>query len=253
MPTPQQFSEQLAHALQTAQTRAHNAGNAAIEPLHLALALFGASDGLARSLSEKAGANSVGIVTDLDEAVSKLPTQSPAPLRLQPSQALIGLLQAAEADRSQRGDEVLTVDTVLLHLVNAPGVGKIFANNGLTRDALHGVAESARGGRTATGANPEGSFDALEKYGHDLVGDARDGKLDPVIGRDEEIRRVVRILSRRTKNNPVLIGEPGVGKTAIAEGLAQRIVAGDVPETLRDRRIVSLGHGGLGCRCQISR
>src|SRR6516162_828672 len=156
------------------------------------------------------------------------------------------VLEAADAARQDLGDDYLSTEHVLLAMTEvAGGVGDLLRNLGVSHEAVLGALQEVRGSHRVTSENPEEQYQALEKYGRDLTEDARKGKLDPVIGRDEEIRRVIQVLSRRTKNNPVLIGEPGVGKTAIAEGLARRIVRGDVPKTLRDKQVVTLDLGAL--------
>ena len=159
---------------------------------------------------------------------------------------LVQILRSAESEMRELGDEYVSTEHLLLALASHPGgAGDALRANGATHDELIKALNEVRGSHRVTDQNPEEKFQALERYGRDLTEDAAQGKLDPVIGRDEEIRRVIQVLSRRTKNNPVLIGEPGVGKTAIAEGLAQRIVAGDVPEGLKDRRVISLDLGAM--------
>lgn len=176
--------------------------------------------------------------------MQKLPRQDPAPTSVSPDTALIKLLRAAQSRQKKEKDSHLAVDHVLVELVKHSDLVGIFRTNGLDLAALQKAIKETRKGHAVTSKNAEQTYDSLSKYAHDLVKDAEEGKLDPVIGRDDEIRRVVRVLARRTKNNPILIGEPGVGKTAIVEGLAQRIANGDVPQSL-NCRLFSLDMGLL--------
>jgi ATP-dependent Clp protease ATP-binding subunit ClpB len=238
--TPDRFTEKANEALQGAVELARERGQQTLEPEHLLLALLRQREGIARALLEAAGASVPGLEAALVSEVERLPRVHGGA-----GPYLSGALNAAleEADRQARNlkDEYISTEHLLLALVDRPAMKQ----EGLTRDRLLQALRAVRGSQRVTDQNPESKYQALERYGRDLTALARDGKLDPVIGRDEEIRRVIQVLSRRTKNNPVLIGEPGVGKTAIAEGLAQRIAAGDVPESLKHKRVVQLDLGAL--------
>ena len=235
---PKLFTEKTREALAAAHQLALDHGQGRIEPVHLLTALTNEADSLATRLITKAGGKPVSTVA----ALRDLPSQQPAPDSAQPSPELLKVLNAADADRKARGDSHLATESLLLALNDHPTCARLI---NVPRKALAAAIDAVRQGRPVTSDQAENRYEALEKYGRDLVAAAREGKLDPVIGRDEEIRRVVQVLSRRTKNNPVLIGEPGVGKTAIVEGLARRIVAGDVPSGLRDCRVISLDLGAL--------
>jgi ATP-dependent Clp protease ATP-binding subunit ClpB len=247
---PNRLTDKAQEAVRQAQSLAQRQGHAQIEAEHLALALLGDQGGVAARVAERAGAGPAGLVQRLQQAVERLPRVSGPGAR--PDQVYVSpqvndLLSAAEAEAQRMKDEYVSVEHLLLALADLKdgAVADTFRAAGLTRDALLTALEAVRGSQRVTSQNPEGTYEALEKYGRDLTALANQGKLDPVIGRDEEIRRVIQILSRRTKNNPVLIGSPGVGKTAIVEGLAQRIVRGDVPEGLKNKRIVALDMGAL--------
>ena len=234
------FTEKAQEALQEAAELARQTGNQAVEPEHLLLALVRQDEGVGRTLLERAGASVQALEPALVSAIERFPKVSGAG---QPylSEALSKSLDAAEKEAEKLKDEYTSTEHLLLALTDS----KVLRDAGVTHDSLLRALRQVRGAHRVTDQNPESKYQALEKYGRDLTKLAKEGKLDPVIGRDEEIRRVIQVLSRRTKNNPVLIGEPGVGKTAIAEGLAQRIAQGDVPEGLKGKRVIALDLGAL--------
>ena len=244
----EKLSDRLKGFLQAAQTLAVRDGNPQFTPEHLLKALLDDPEGLAAGLINRAGGNAKQALTRTEAALAKLPKVSGAGAA-QPhmTPALGRVLDQAEQIATKAGDSFVTVERVLqaLGLTKEGETARILEDAGVTPQALNGAINDLRKGRTADSAGAEQSYDALKKYARDFTEAAAKGKLDPVIGRDEEIRRTIQVLSRRTKNNPVLIGEPGVGKTAIVEGLAHRIVAGDVPESLKDKKVLALDMGAL--------
>ena len=243
------LTERSQEALREAQSLATRAGNQGVDVEHLLLALLQQRDGIAGALLQAAGADPTGLERRLQQDVDRLPKVSgPAarPDQVFVTQRLSQLLTKAEDEAAALKDEYVSVEhLVLAAQADGGATGRLFREQGLSREALMAALQKVRGSQRVTSQNPETTYQALERYGRDLTKLAAQGKVDPVIGRDEEIRRVVQVLSRRTKNNPVLIGEPGVGKTAIVEGLAHRIVRKDVPEGLKDRRLVALDMGAL--------
>ncbi len=239
----ERFTIKAQEALQAAQELASHRQHPSLEPIHLLSALLHQEDGLVSPLLDRVGVNRAAFAADIDQALGKRPTVEGAQLSM--DAALSQVLEKAQKIMGKLGDQFVSTEHLLLALRETSGVDDIFKNHGVTRDRLEQSLEQIRGNTRVTDQNPEDKYQALEKYAKDLTQLARDGKLDPVIGRDGEIRRCMQVLCRRTKNNPVLIGEPGVGKTAIAEGLAQRIVEGDVPETLKNKRLMSLDMGAL--------
>jgi len=238
------YTEKAQQAILNAQRLATEMESPLLDAEHILAALLEDQEGIPVTTLQRLGADPAQVRMELAAALSRRARIQGGQLSLDPRARV--LIERAEDEARRLQDEFVSTEHLLVAASESGGeAGRILAVHGATREALLKALAAIRGSQRVTSANPESTYQALEKYGRDLTQDARRGKLDPVIGRDEEIRRVIQVLSRRTKNNPVLIGEPGVGKTAIAEGLAQRIVRGDVPETLRDRRVVGLDLGAL--------
>src|SRR5215471_17974847 len=235
------FTEKLQEAVRAAQALSVRHGNQQVDLEHLLAALLSQEGGLTPSILTRAGVNVEALATRIQSDIDRLPKVSGAtggPDQVFITPRLSKVLVAAEDEAKKLKDDYISVEHVLLAAIGVKDLG-------ITHDRLMQALREVRGSQRVTSPNPEATYEALERYGRDLTKLAAQGKLDPVIGRDEEIRRVIQVLSRRTKNNPVLIGDPGVGKTAIVEGLAQRIVRGDVPEGLKNKRIVALDMGAL--------
>jgi ATP-dependent Clp protease ATP-binding subunit ClpB len=243
------FTEKAQEALMAAQRRAARAGNPQVDVEHLLAALLEEEQGLASAILRKSNVNVEGIKRRIDQDLERLPKVSGVsggPEGVHITGRLNQLLTRAEEEAQRFKDDYVSVEHLLLAMLEEGGAtGRLFKEFGVSRDRLMAALQEVRGHQRVTSPNPESTYQALERYGRDLTKLAEQNKLDPVIGRDEEIRRVIQVLSRRTKNNPVLIGEPGVGKTAIVEGLAQRIIRGDVPEGLKNKRISALDMGAL--------
>ncbi len=245
---PNQFTHKLQEALQSAQQIAADRNHAELTSKHLFSALLQQTEGITRPVLEKLGASPPQIESALRQLLEKLPSvQGNAGQQVYTGQDMRAVLNTAEKVKSEMKDEFTSVEHALIALLRegSSDLKAILKENGVTEAAITKAITSIRGSQRVTDQDPEGKYQSLEKYGTDLTAIARKGKIDPIIGRDEEIRRVMQILSRRTKNNPVLIGEPGVGKTAIAEGLARRIVSGDVPESLKNKRLIAMDIGSM--------
>ena len=243
----EKYTERVRGFIQSAQTMALSRNHQQFTPEHLLKVLIDDDEGFGASLIERAGGRPRDVRLGVEAALEALPRVEGGNGQLYLAQPLAKVFSTAEELAKKAGDSFVTVERLLqaLAMEKSAKTSEILAKAGVTPQALNQAINDVRKGRTADSASAEQGYDALKKYARDLTADARAGKLDPVIGRDDEIRRTIQVLSRRTKNNPVLIGEPGVGKTAIVEGLAQRIVDGDVPETLKDKQLMALDMGAL--------
>ena len=241
----QNFTVKAQEAIQTAQDIAENYGNQSLEPVHLFAAMIQDPESLINEMLKKAGLQTNNIKIKVNEMLEKLPKVSGSEEKFA-SRQLSNVFKDAQKEANALKDEYVSTEHIFIALAESKTpVGDLLRKNGLNKTVIYNILKDIRGSQRVTSQNPEESYQALKKYGRMLNEEARLGKIDPVIGREDEIRRVLQVLSRRTKNNPVLIGDPGVGKTAIVEGIAQRIISGDVPESLKTKQIVTLDMGTL--------
>jgi ATP-dependent Clp protease ATP-binding subunit ClpB len=246
MPVPRNLTIKTQEAIEQSQSNALNYGQQEISPLHLFLAILNQPDTIISPLFQKLNINQSRVLQETENALAKLPKIEGGQSQIGASRDLVKVLERSGEEAKKLEDTYVSVEHILLALISVDSpVQKILVDQGLDYKSLKDSLEALRGPHKVTDESPEDKFQALEKYSQDLTKRAKDGKLDPVIGRDEEIRRVMQVLSRRTKNNPVLIGEPGVGKTAIVEGLALRIINGDVPDTLKNKKLLALDLGAM--------
>jgi len=240
-----EFTEMAANVLKAAVSLGRSKGHLQLDPVHVLATLLQDKSSLASQVLARAGGDMAELQRGCDSLLQALSSQSPAPQELPPNNAMRATIQEAEKLRSANGDSHLSLPDLFLAVCKQKSIRAVLSTASFSLSQIEQIVKEIRGSRKVESQTGDSNFEALSKYGRDLVSDAEAGKLDPVLGRDDEIRRVIQVLARRTKNNPILIGEPGVGKTAIAEGLAQRIVTGDVPEALRNCRVVALDIGAL--------